>query len=220
MLVAMLPSLSKGRPTQEIKSANLPTYPEKAEKANVSERTIRDASTVVSDGSPALSKAVLDGKIPVSTAAKITELPKAEQNKLAEQGKVAVAQAAKRIVTKAEYEADAGTLTDQKKHVVPANKPEIVKAFQRRGEIVELMNTLSKIKHQVLKAIEEKDVLYVGITTSDWQGTVGHAREILKFQAPYVVCPMCNAQGNCRMCKDRGWITESQYAAVPRELKS
>lgn len=86
-------------------SANLRSTPEtdsgkSAEKAaetvNVSTRSVEAATKVIKNGAPELVQAVEQGKIAVSTAAAITQLPKEEQKRVVDSGdKKVIVQAAK-----------------------------------------------------------------------------------------------------------------------------
>ena len=58
--------------------------------ANVSGRSVDHASKVVNQGSAELVKAVERGEVSVSTAAKLAELPKAEQSKAVKGGRDAI----------------------------------------------------------------------------------------------------------------------------------
>ncbi len=57
-----------------------------AEAVNVSTRSVENATKVLNNGTPELVKAVEQGKIAVSTAAAITELPKDEQKSVVDSG--------------------------------------------------------------------------------------------------------------------------------------
>lgn len=87
--------------------ANLPkvnSRDEAAKKMNVSSRSVGDANKVKKNGTPELQKEVRDGKLPVSTAAVVAELPKEEQEELVKSGKVK--EAAKAIKAKTAALAD------------------------------------------------------------------------------------------------------------------
>jgi N6-adenosine-specific RNA methylase IME4 len=63
-------------------SANLPTQAEAAEMLNVSERSIRHAGKVQDSGVPELAEAVESGRVAVSTAAVIADVPADEQREV------------------------------------------------------------------------------------------------------------------------------------------
>jgi hypothetical protein len=82
MVAAKIANLSHG--VRADRAANLPvltlTQAEAAKMMNVSERGVRDAKKVRDNGSKLLIKAVEDGKIAVSVAAKLAALSAATQN--------------------------------------------------------------------------------------------------------------------------------------------
>jgi hypothetical protein len=81
MAYAKLPRQSAGGDRKTDRSANLHFDPiaKLAENAGVSERTMKSAAKVVDKGSEALIAAVNSGEVAVSTAAKIADLPKSDQ---------------------------------------------------------------------------------------------------------------------------------------------
>lgn len=119
-VAAKLANLGQGRPAD--KGANLPLLPAEpeapavtvaaaAEMLNVSERSVKSARKVQDKGSPELVAALDAGKVAVSTAAEIADLPKAEQAEVVARGETEILAAAKKIrtekakVRKAETEA-------------------------------------------------------------------------------------------------------------------
>ena len=215
MLAARKATCVSHRPSAVDKGANLHPSAERAgESMNVSERSVKAAKKVLADGGSALQEAVRDGKVPVSTAAAITELPKDEQNKLASQGKKAVAAKVKEMAK----EKPASVAVDQEGREIPADKPKIRVAFARRAEIVHLLSDLSRIKARVLKAHEGKDPIYAELNASDFQMACERARADLRYSAPHAVCPYCSGDG-CRACKSKGWVGLAIYAAAPPEMK-
>lgn len=77
---AKLPRNSHGGDRKADQVANLP-LDNLAEKAGVSARTMRDAGKVVDNAPAAIVKAVEQGKVKVSDAAAVADLPKREQAK-------------------------------------------------------------------------------------------------------------------------------------------
>jgi ParB-like chromosome segregation protein Spo0J len=102
MAAAKLATLGDGQ-RQVGKFANVPTQAEAAERLNVSERSVRDAVKVRDHGAPELVAAVEHGKVSVSRAARIADLPKEEQpRRIAEpkaERKSAIAEKADRYLT-------------------------------------------------------------------------------------------------------------------------
>lgn len=68
-----------------------------AEMLNVSERTVRTARRVVDEGTPELVQAVTQGRVSVSAAADVAELPKEQQRVIVAKGEKEILEAAKQI---------------------------------------------------------------------------------------------------------------------------
>lgn len=88
---------------QKDKAANLPpSQAEAAEMLNVSERSVRNAATVIAKGSPEMVQALERGDIKAYAAAQLVNLSKARQKEIvAAGGKVAAREAAKAAKAKA-----------------------------------------------------------------------------------------------------------------------
>lgn len=78
-------------------SANLPTQKQAAELLNVSERSVRSAREVRTKGTPELAHAVESGRVSVSAAADVAELPKETQREIVAKGEKEILEAAKQI---------------------------------------------------------------------------------------------------------------------------
>lgn len=81
-------------------SANLHSLETAAEAVNVSRRTVASATKVVVDGSVALQDAVEASEVPVSVAAKLTELPKSEQTAAVKAGPKGIKKAVAKVEKK------------------------------------------------------------------------------------------------------------------------
>lgn len=98
MVAAKLANMPAHRP--EDKSANLQTSQAKAaEMLNVSTRTVAAAAKVKDEGADELVRAVESGKVSVSAAATIAEVPKDQQREIIAKGEREILQAAKEIRT-------------------------------------------------------------------------------------------------------------------------
>jgi N6-adenosine-specific RNA methylase IME4 len=111
-VAAKLANLGHGGDRKSDQSANLPldltpaepepapvTVARAAEMLNVSERSVKSARKVQDKGAPELVAALDAGKVAVSTAADIAELPKAEQVEVVARGEKEILAAAKAIRT-------------------------------------------------------------------------------------------------------------------------
>jgi len=96
MVAAKIATLPKGA-NQHTAPANLPTQPEAAALLNVSERSVRSARRVVEEGAPELVEAVQRGRVSVSAAADVAELPQPQQREIVARGEREILEAAKQI---------------------------------------------------------------------------------------------------------------------------
>jgi N6-adenosine-specific RNA methylase IME4 len=99
MVAAKIANLPAHRPDN---SANLQTYSraEAAQLLNVSERTVNTAKKVEQSAAPELIEAVDSGRVSVSAAADLVELPKEEQAQIVARGEREILLAAKEIRAK------------------------------------------------------------------------------------------------------------------------
>ncbi len=108
-------------------------------------------------------------------------------------------------------------LVDQEGNTLP-DKPSIRTAFQRRNEITEMMTIVSQLKSKVLKAAEDGDMLFVSLSSSQFQANCGNLRRALRAIRPHAVCPYCKGEG-CDACHGQGWVGEFVYDHAPKEMK-
>ena len=209
MLAAKVANLKPGQHAAGIKLAST----QAAAKMGVSPATLKQARAVIADGSPTLQQAVKDGKVPVSTASQITDLPTAEQTRLTKQGKKAVAEAAKKADTP-----KPPIVTDQLGQTIPTDNPEIIKAFQRRQEIQDQITAVGRIKSFVLGANNKKDALWWPLNVSDFEVACERLRGNLTGITPYAVCCYCSGAG-CKACHGHGWLPRWLWDAAPADMK-
>lgn len=187
-----------GRKTQDSsgnknQAANLPlekTQGEAAEMLNVSERAVRDAVKVKEEAEPEIVEAVKEGKLPVSTAAKVAKLSKKKQEKIA--AAADPAKAAREEVKKAKEEPPADSL----------------EAFV--GELNRLCRVTDALKKEVEKVVAshplgKKFVHIESIATqlhsarsAIWQARPTEECNCVKRSAkPHPECKACHGCGKC-----------------------
>ena len=110
--------------------------------------------------------------------------------------------------------------TDHFGNPLPKN---LIEVFSRRNELAKMMTTLSLIKTTITRGCESHDPLYLHVTKTQMEGSLGQARSHLRFASPYAVCPYCRGSGgigkNCKLCKGNGWLGVYAYGLVATELK-
>lgn len=132
---------------KEANSANLPdcsqiSQAKAAEMLNVSERSVRAAAKVMHDGDDDLIHAVERGEVAVSAAAKVAELPKAEQKVIVQEGRTKEVAATARYVAKPKTGPKADAIREE------------LKAAKERG--VSMLCTYARL---LLSAIEASEGL-------------------------------------------------------------
>lgn len=132
MVAGRLATLPKG--ANQHASIEAPTQTQAAELLNVSRPSVQRAREVIEHGAPELVQAVETGRVSVSAAATIAEVPKAEQTQIVARGEREILEAAKAIRTK--------------------------KAEERRAERVEKIVEISKGNAPLGQIAERYPVIY------------------------------------------------------------
>jgi ParB-like chromosome segregation protein Spo0J len=99
-IAARYANRGEGRPSKKTSSIELVNQESAAKLLNVSVASVKRAAAVIERAEPELVAAVERGDIPVSTAAKLVDLPKARQREIAKSGKKAAAKSAQQIETR------------------------------------------------------------------------------------------------------------------------
>ena len=119
----------------QARSSNLTTANEAAKRTGLGSRnTARDAKATVAKGSPELVAAMDAGEVAPSVAAKVAELPKAEQKKVVKGGKAAIKKALAPPKPKHEY-----PLSDQFLHWLESITAQMTVFKQNHSEIAKMI---------------------------------------------------------------------------------
>ena len=199
-----------------------------AEMSGVSPRTVEMHSQVTAEGGDELKKAMQDGRIPISSAAKALKLPKEKQDQLSRLDKkgfaAAVALETKKLSGKPVETTGA---VDQLGQPFPAGHPEIAEAFARTAEIKGFMHDLSVVKSAIKKKFvrgECLDPLYCRLNVRDFTQALDSAIDMLQGIQPYTACPYCREipKKDCEVCDGRLFVDKKTYEAAvkdPKEVK-
>jgi uncharacterized ParB-like nuclease family protein len=98
--------------------------------------------------------------------------------------------------------------------------PHLVPLWERRREVQELLDELSRIHKVIQQAEYDRDPLYFGAgqgnTPVNFTSALGHlkqARVSIKEAMPFAVCAMCQGAG-CRSCSGNGLISKFRYDTI------
>lgn len=170
------------------------TNKELAEIANVSERTISDAKTVIKAGK---KDDVMEGRATVNSIARPRPTPPQP---------AAPTDTAPKIYDKLGYP-------------VP---PKIAQLWSRGPEITEILSAISKARVPLRAAMESSDPFFSGVSVNSALSRLDLAYSELEPATPYVVCTTCQGQvpKTCAFCRGRGYISKFAYKTqVPEEIK-
>jgi hypothetical protein len=90
----------------------------------------------------------------------------------------------------------------------------LIELWQRNGEVQEMLAALSAIKGDLKRAQEDKDPMFAQVNFSSVMGDLEKVWTGIKSAKSYAVCPVCQGKpevqpdGNCRLCKGKGLISE------------
>jgi hypothetical protein len=120
------------------------------------------------------------------------------------------APATPRVMTKAEYEAEAQAeqvKADDTRKPLPSKLLEI---FGRKPELQAMLDKISEAKAFVEAIVEDHDELGAHWNVPQLKADLGNAYRQLKASLPYAVCPYCDSDG-CKFCKTTGWVSKYLY---------
>jgi hypothetical protein len=197
------------------------TITEAAKSVSVSPRSVDAAKAVLSDGTPALARAVERGEIPVSVAAKIAKTPPAKQREAVDGGR----EVAREIARAASAPKDK-----------PAKPPiyvfpgvDIPKGLLERAarDIVhldamdKLCRDLARMTTEFEKSRPEDDPQGApGKQRRRWREQLEMLAHLIRSEKPESICPYCKAlpkhSKNCGVCKGKGY--GPKQANTPKEL--
>ena len=197
----------------------------------VSLRAVQHATVVEKKGTLELKKAVDDGKLKASVAAKLAMAPAETQKAAAEGGKAVAREIVKKIEAKKEKESEAIAAVAQVMGLAPVPPiktlglevpPEIL---ARVGKEIAVINKLSRLLAELKRTYTE----YEGLQGSagklgpgkHYQTALRNALDALstiRGQRPASICPSCKLlpelMEDCASCRRSGYIGETALGRV------
>lgn len=112
---------------------------------------------------------------------------------------------------------------DDPKDAVDAAIPAVLRpVFEKAEEFKEVVNQLNAINRKLEEL--KKHPAGACLRLQQAQIDLKNLKESVRFDTPYCVCPMCHGnakerKANCA-CKQRGWLVEGSYKALPSEYRA
>lgn len=172
-------------------------------------RQLENASVVLqrlAEKNPTIGREITNER-QLRELAKVPEEQRVEVVKaVAKRGKVTASAIAKEAEKSKPLELDAvgRHITGQK----------LIEFWLRNGEVQQMLTTLSSIKGNLKRAQEDQDPMYAQVNFSSVLGDLEKVWTGVKSAKAYAVCPVCQGRpevqpdGNCRLCKGKGLISE------------
>jgi hypothetical protein len=93
--------------------------------------------------------------------------------------------------------------------------------WDRRQEVVDMMDNISNVKCDIEKANKLGDKMFVEVGNAVL-ADLSMCRQAISHALPYTVCPTCNGQlvEKCGLCRGRGVISKELYMTVPIEIRN
>lgn len=221
MVAAKVATLTQGRPATLPDTVRPPSQSDAAKAVKVSERSVRDARTVITDGTKSLAKAVERGEIPVSVAAKIAKTPPAKQREAVDGGREVAREIARA--------ASAPKAEPAKPPIYVFPGVDIPKGLLERAarDLVhldamdKLCRDLARMTTEFEKSRPEDDPPGApGKQRRRWREQLEMLAHLIRSEKPESICPYCKAlpkhSKNCGVCKGKGY--GPKQANTPKEL--
>ena len=210
------------RPSDETQEKQAVSQKQAAEMMDVSERSVRNAKAVQRDA-PELVETVKEGKLDVTTAAKVAKLPAKERKKVAKAAdpkkkakEVLAAEAVAEVHEEQEGDRDPeDPALDQR--FMPNASESVAFADQFRNWIARIR----AVRTEMRKALPDRE--HVMANRIDFGSFDAHLTELvdtLDRNIPEHVCPVCCGTGAteegdvCKFCDGYGIVDKGHHAAL------
>lgn len=154
----------------------------------------------------------------VDAASKVLEQAPPEVIKAVDEGKLSVSAAAKTITKQKSKPTEQARAVDGDNRPIPGY---LVPLFQTNEKFEKFAQTISTLKGQVHQAIEENPVAWARFNENDFRAKLDRLHDSLVLSAPYLVCCYCGGEQskNCQGCKGAGFLSKAQARCVPQEMR-
>jgi hypothetical protein len=209
--------LGKGSREANLPNENnsLPSQKEAAETLNVSPRSVRAGKKVVEKGEPELIRAVEEGAVSVSDAAKVADRPaKVQRDAVA-----AVKEGRAKTVAKAAKESTEEAPTEALKDADGVTIPEkAIPAFLAAKSMEATCRDIDRIARDVTELATGPGGRCIRLESVKSQ--LKDAKGNVWANRPTHVCAYCGgAEPECQVCKGEGWLPKHIWQQAPEISK-
>ncbi len=187
-----------------------PGVKEVAQKASVSERTVKNFRKAEASPVKELGRMMKDGEVAIRTAAEVASLPRQKQERIIIRGASAVKAAAAKV---------------REGKVEPPSADSPYPDSSLVDEAISAVAKLKSILTQLLGDVGndregEQCGFHMRNNRQEWPKQLDAMRFVLKHYRPYAVCPYCEGKAKgCDGCKNIGWVGQSTFERSPKDYQ-
>ena len=208
------------------------TVAERAEKAGVSERTMRDADKISEHGTEELQDAVADGQVTIADAAKIATAPLAIQKKAVKRkrsGKARTVSAAAAVL-QSDADETRKDLKDEEGHDVPDECLEDFATLEMFKAADKWVKEGEALIDELARLPGAEQFQFTLEISGDANKRTFKSKELsvlkreLRFTRPHVICTDCKGKRKkdakkCSKCSGSGWLSKRSIDAPKEKSK-
>ena len=93
--------------------------------------------------------------------------------------------------------------------------------WKRKQEAIEFVSAISKLKHRLSEAQNNKDLMFTEVNFNALQADLSNAENSLSVIVPYAVCWGCQGKlvESCRVCRGRGVTSKFMYQSASKKYR-
>lgn len=107
---------------------------------------------------------------------------------------------------------------DQVGRALPADAQGVIDAFAELPKFASIKARIGALKSELDQLAEGPAGRWVGVNEKDWKAHVQSLHRVIRYCAPYAVCPTCGGR-KCETCKHTGYLPEEVFNALAPEVR-
>lgn len=107
---------------------------------------------------------------------------------------------------------------DQVGRAIPADAQGVIDAFAELPKFASIKARIGALKSELDQLAEGPAGRWVGVNEKDWKAHVQSLHRVIRYCAPYAVCPTCGGR-KCETCKHTGYLPEEVFNALAPEVR-